>query len=159
MPRPAAATTHAPTSSGPLAVHLRVPFWATRGSTVTLNGAAVDAAAEPGTYLTLDRTWAPGDRVDISMPFSLRTEQRPARAAGAQPGAGLAAVLVLPAPQARRRQLPRQGLGGRAVRWPRRVRRPRRAGRVGVAGGRFTRRERQNVIVAASRAQADLRVR
>lgn len=61
--------------SGPLAVKLRVPYWARRGFTVTVNGASVDAAAEPGTYLTLDRTWAPGDRIDVAMPFDLRTER------------------------------------------------------------------------------------
>lgn len=61
--------------SGALKVLLRVPFWATRGFTIKVNGAVVAGTPEPGTYFTLDRTWAPGDRIDISMPFGLRTER------------------------------------------------------------------------------------
>jgi DUF1680 family protein len=29
----------------------------------------------PGGYVTLSRAWAPGDTIDISMPFSLRVEK------------------------------------------------------------------------------------
>lgn len=61
--------------SGPLAVKLRVPAWAVRGFTVAINGVTQHVDAMPGSYLTLSRTWASGDTVDISMPFSIRMER------------------------------------------------------------------------------------
>jgi uncharacterized protein len=61
--------------SGPLTINLRVPAWALRGFTVAINGTAQDIPATPGSYVALSRTWAPGDTVDISMPFSIRIER------------------------------------------------------------------------------------
>src|SRR5215471_5050088 len=61
--------------AGPLTINLRVPAWAVRGFTVTVNGTAQDIQATPGSYLALSRTWARGDTVDISMPFSIRIER------------------------------------------------------------------------------------
>lgn len=61
--------------TGPLALKLRVPAWATRGYTVKLNGVAQETDARPGSYLTLSRDWNPGDTVEISMPFHLRVER------------------------------------------------------------------------------------
>jgi uncharacterized protein len=46
-----------------------------RGFAVTVNGTAQDIQATPGSYLGLSRTWAPGDTVDVSMPFSIRIER------------------------------------------------------------------------------------
>jgi DUF1680 family protein len=60
--------TARPTS---LAVNLRVPFWATKGATVKINGEVVQASAEPGSYLTLRREWKDGDRVEYAIPMSL----------------------------------------------------------------------------------------
>jgi DUF1680 family protein len=62
------------TGSGPLTVKLRVPSWALSGYRLSVNGAPA-AAAAPGSYATISRTWAPGDTVDIAMPFRLRTER------------------------------------------------------------------------------------
>nr|BFE61206.1 hypothetical protein GCM10020063_057320 [Dactylosporangium thailandense] len=61
--------------SGPLDVKLRVPGWVQRGFTVTLNGTAQNLNAQPGSYVTLSRTWSPGDVVEIRMPFSVRVER------------------------------------------------------------------------------------
>ncbi|WP_238006734.1 glycoside hydrolase family 127 protein [Dactylosporangium sp. AC04546] len=61
--------------TGPLALNLRVPGWARRGFTVTVNGVAQNLNAQPGTYVTLSRTWSPGDVVEIRMPFSIRVER------------------------------------------------------------------------------------
>jgi DUF1680 family protein len=61
--------------AGPLDLKLRVPGWATKGFTVTVNGAVQNLAAQPGTYVTLSRTWSPGDVVQIRMPFSIRIER------------------------------------------------------------------------------------
>ena len=58
-------------------LHIRVPYWATQGATVKINGKLQRIAAEPGTYLTLDRTWHDGDKVEIAMPMSLHTAPLP----------------------------------------------------------------------------------
>jgi hypothetical protein len=56
-----------------------VPGWARRGFLVTVNGVAADVDAQPGSYVTVSRTWRPGDTVEIRMPFSLRIERAPDR--------------------------------------------------------------------------------
>ncbi len=69
--------------SGPLTLKLRVPSWAMRAFHVRVSSAAgrAEPATEPiamaatGMYLTLQRNWAPGDTVEISMPFPLRVER------------------------------------------------------------------------------------
>lgn len=48
---------------------LRIPHWSAK-TKVTINGEAV--AATPGTYLSLDRKWHPGDRVSIEIDMSPR---------------------------------------------------------------------------------------
>jgi len=59
-----------------MAIRLRIPEWVSGGS-VKINGKAVDALASPGSYLSLSRTWKNGDRVEMSMPMSLRVESMP----------------------------------------------------------------------------------
>jgi uncharacterized protein len=55
---------------------LRVPWWATRGSSVSLNGSAWSGGtpAKPGTWLTMSRTWQDGDSVELTMPMSLTVQ-------------------------------------------------------------------------------------
>ncbi|NGY60291.1 glycosylase [Lentzea sp. NEAU-D13] len=60
---------------GRLEIKLRVPGWARKGFTVRINGVVQQAKAVPGTYLSLNRFWWPGDRIEITMPFSLRVER------------------------------------------------------------------------------------
>jgi uncharacterized protein len=62
---------------GRLEIKLRVPGWVRKGFAVSVNGVAQHVKAVPGTYLSLKRDWRPGDRVEISMPFSLRIERAP----------------------------------------------------------------------------------
>lgn len=54
---------------GTFDVKIRVPRWATKGFFVSINGRAQGLKAQPGSYLTLRRTWQPKDTVDIRMPF------------------------------------------------------------------------------------------
>jgi hypothetical protein len=54
------------------ALKARVPAWASSGIAVRVNGTLADVAARPGTWLTLDREWAPGDRVEIAIPLRFR---------------------------------------------------------------------------------------
>ena len=68
------ASTLVVDGTGPLDIKLRVPAWVRRGYTVRINGADQALDAVPARYLTLSRRWSPGDRVEISMPFSFRAE-------------------------------------------------------------------------------------
>jgi DUF1680 family protein len=58
--------------SGELDLRLRVPGWVRKGFTVRVNDAVQDLEAVPGTYVSIARTWASGDVVDVDMPFSVR---------------------------------------------------------------------------------------
>ncbi|MDQ7807753.1 glycoside hydrolase family 127 protein [Amycolatopsis sp. A133] len=55
--------------SGHIALKIRIPRW-TSGAVVKVNGVAQGSPA-PGSYFTIDRTWAPGDVVDVTLPASL----------------------------------------------------------------------------------------
>jgi DUF1680 family protein len=52
-------------------VHIRVPYWATRGVRIAINGKKQDIAATPSSYLMLDRTWNDGDKIKVEMPMSV----------------------------------------------------------------------------------------
>lgn len=52
------------------ALKLRIPHWSTR-TTVLLNG-GTNVPAEPGSYLTIDRTWTAGDHVQLDFDMSPR---------------------------------------------------------------------------------------
>jgi hypothetical protein len=69
------ASTLTVRGNGRLAIMLRVPSWVRRGYTVSVNGAAQRLAATPGRYVTIDRKWRTGDRIEIAMPLSFRTER------------------------------------------------------------------------------------
>ena len=62
--------------SGHIALRVRVPYWC-QGMQVRINGALQSVTATPGTYLTLDRTWATGDTVDLTMPMTIALERTP----------------------------------------------------------------------------------
>ena len=55
-------------------VHIRRPNWATAGFEVRLNGETQWIVSPPGSYVVLTRNWKTGDTIDVSLPFSLRTE-------------------------------------------------------------------------------------
>ncbi len=61
--------------SGPLDLKLRAPYWAGNGFTVRVNGVVQRLGDAPEGYVTLSRTWKPGDKVQITMPFTLRAEK------------------------------------------------------------------------------------
>jgi hypothetical protein len=54
-----------------------VPYWATRGVAVSINGKKQELTAAPSSYLTLDRTWNDGDKIQVSMPMSLHLAPLP----------------------------------------------------------------------------------
>jgi uncharacterized protein len=61
----------------PLALRVRVPYWAVKGVAVTINGEAKDLAAAPSTYLAIEREWKAGDSVTIDIPLSLHIVPAP----------------------------------------------------------------------------------
>lgn len=50
---------------------MRVPSWASDGATVLVNGEDA-TTGEPGTYITVSRTWVSGDIVIVRLPMHLR---------------------------------------------------------------------------------------
>ena len=69
------ASTLTVRGNGKLAVNLRVPSWVKRGYTVSINGAAQNLAVTPGRYVTIDRQWRTGDKIEIAMPMTFRAER------------------------------------------------------------------------------------
>ncbi len=63
--------------SGHIALKVRVPFWVQPGWQITVNGVVQSITATPGTYATVDRTWANGDVVVITMPMAITFEPTP----------------------------------------------------------------------------------
>lgn len=57
-----------------LQVGIRRPAWASQGFQIRVNGEAVAADAEPGSFAVVQRTWNDGDTLTVEMPFALRTE-------------------------------------------------------------------------------------
>lgn len=55
---------------GKFTMKLRVPYWATKGFTVKLNGKAITTNSKPSSYFEITRKWKKGDVVEIEMPFS-----------------------------------------------------------------------------------------
>jgi len=54
-----------------MALRVRVPCWATKGITATLNGKPLAGNAKPSSYFEVRRTWKDGDRLEIAMPMGL----------------------------------------------------------------------------------------
>jgi len=57
-------------------LRVRVPSWAS-GARAALNGRALPDRPKPGTWLTLERTWRAGDRVEVSLPMRTVVEPTP----------------------------------------------------------------------------------
>jgi DUF1680 family protein len=60
-----------------LTLRLRVPYWATRGASIKLNGAPLAVAAAAGSYAEIRRTWQSGDCLTIEMPMQLHLQPMP----------------------------------------------------------------------------------
>ncbi len=55
---------------------LRVPYWTKNGS-VKVNGRALPAFADPGSYLVLRGPWKNGDRIELNLPMHLHAATMP----------------------------------------------------------------------------------
>jgi len=60
----------------PLAINLRIPYWA-QGGSVRINGTTLPAFSSPSSYLTLNRTWKTGDKIELSLPMGLHLDPMP----------------------------------------------------------------------------------
>jgi len=54
-----------------LIVRIRVPYWATKGVEVSINGKPEKVTAKPQSYLALTRQWKDGDTIKVRLPMSL----------------------------------------------------------------------------------------
>ena len=68
-------TTLTVTADAPvdMAIRMRVPDW-TRGMTFAVNGQPIDVVAERGQWASIERTWAPGDQLEVMLGSGLAVE-------------------------------------------------------------------------------------
>jgi len=73
------STTLTVGKGGQYAIAVRHPAWAGASFQVSVNGQPVDADVKQGTasYVTVSRTWAEGDVLEVSLPMQLRYEECP----------------------------------------------------------------------------------
>ena len=74
-----AATTITVDKAGTYAIAVRHPAWAGNEYHVMVNGTAVSETVEQGvaSYVTIQRTWAKGDRITVWLPMEVRYEECP----------------------------------------------------------------------------------
>ena len=61
----------------PLALNLRYPVWAGEGIVVKVNGTKQKVTSKPGSFITLERKWKAGDRIELNIPMNLYTKEMP----------------------------------------------------------------------------------
>jgi DUF1680 family protein len=75
---PAEKSTIRIVKGGKFAMKLRVPYWATAGFSVKLNGKDVATEYHPGSYVEIPvRKWSTSDVVEVTMPFVLHIDFGP----------------------------------------------------------------------------------
>jgi uncharacterized protein len=58
-------------------LRLRHPSWAVGELRVSVNGQTMPVSSRPDTFVSVEREWRNGDRVDVDVPMSLRIEAMP----------------------------------------------------------------------------------
>jgi DUF1680 family protein len=58
-------------------LQIRYPYWAEKGIEILVNGKKKEVDQEPGGFVALERVWVSGDKVEVSIPFTLRLETMP----------------------------------------------------------------------------------
>ncbi len=64
------------TSPAQLAINLRIPYWA-QGGSVKVNGAPLPVFSSPSSYLTLNRVWKTGDKIELTLPMAVHIDSMP----------------------------------------------------------------------------------
>ncbi|MEP6619911.1 MAG: beta-L-arabinofuranosidase domain-containing protein [bacterium] len=60
-----------------MALRIRIPYWATKGGSLKINGRPVETFAAPSSYLVINRIWKSGDTVEITLPMSIHSHAMP----------------------------------------------------------------------------------
>jgi DUF1680 family protein len=60
-----------PSRAARFTVHLRIPRWCEK-ATAAINEQAEKITASGGSFLSIERTWRPGDRISLQMPMTWR---------------------------------------------------------------------------------------
>ena len=58
-------------------MNLRYPVWAGEGIEVKVNGTKQKITSKPGSFITLERKWKAGDRIELNIPMNLYTKEMP----------------------------------------------------------------------------------
>ncbi len=58
------------------AINVRVPYWA-QGGSVKINGDCHPRFSSPGSYLSINRVWKTGDKIELSLPMGLHIDPMP----------------------------------------------------------------------------------
>ncbi|MDA3927409.1 MAG: glycoside hydrolase family 127 protein [Prolixibacteraceae bacterium] len=57
---------------------VRFPSWAKKGEySILVNNENIEVTSEPGSYVSIDRTWNKGDKIEINFPMHLTFEEMP----------------------------------------------------------------------------------
>jgi uncharacterized protein len=63
--------------SSATALKLRIPWWATQGVVVSINGEAQNQTPTPSTYIALEHPWKAGDVITLDLPMTLHIAPAP----------------------------------------------------------------------------------
>jgi len=86
------------TGGGNFDVKLRVPFWATAGYTLKVNGKVIVENPEVSTYVSAGSVWSSGDVIEVFMPFEKRLDITPDQRSGRFVGAVMYGPIVMALP-------------------------------------------------------------
>jgi len=64
-------------TAAPVALRLRIPYWATEGVRLEVNGVAREIAAIPSSYVTVEQAWKAGDVITLDLPMTLHLATTP----------------------------------------------------------------------------------
>lgn len=92
--------------SGDFTMKLRVPYWATAGFEVKVNGETICTNPEVSTYVEIDRAWSDGDVVEITMPYTLHLDKTPDKVDGSTVASLMYGPLVMVAKDDRETYVP-----------------------------------------------------
>ncbi|UCH13177.1 MAG: glycoside hydrolase family 127 protein [Bacteroidales bacterium] len=60
-----------------ITLQIRYPAWAENGVELSVNGKRKKVKQEPGSFISINKTWEKGDFVEMKIPFTLRLETMP----------------------------------------------------------------------------------
>jgi len=60
-----------------LILKIRYPYWAEKGIEINVNGKKQKVKEQPGSFISINRKWKSGDKLEVKFPFTLRLETMP----------------------------------------------------------------------------------